>query len=168
MISEKARAITSPQKIATDLRKGRRGEDLFYKLFPALQKASKQDNFNHSDFNWDEFNVDVKGLKESHKNGYILVEFINVAGKKGWCHKDSKADFIAFQFPEGFIIVAKDDLFGLVKELLPPWQLPVRRKSHSNHEELLYKYCGRYGRQDVFTFIRRDDLNKIPSLFYPT
>lgn len=169
MISEKAIKMTSPKKISNDIRKWKDSEDLFYSLFPALRRVGVDENINHVDFEFDEFlNVDVKSLKTPHKHGYVLLEFKNVKGDIGWCHERSKAKFFSFQFVDHVIIVAKSDLLALLKEIMPPYRDPEeRRNGNKDYEKLLYTYCGRKGRNDVFTYIRKSDLMSIPHINHP-
>ena len=172
MISRKAAAMTSPFKIGQDLKKWKDSEELFSRILPVLQKTSEEDNINHADFEFDtlDVKVDVKGLKESHENGFIIIELFNVQGNIGWCHKKSEAKFLAFQFPDHFIVVPKSDLLELLHDLLPKYDVEEveRGVKFKEFEKHLYKYIGRRGRKDVLTYIKKEDLNKIPHIIYPT
>ena len=170
MISDTAKNLASQGMIDHSIKTWKNSESLFFNLFPSLTQAGERDNINHIDFEFDSFDgrIDVKGLKFSHLKGFVLLELINVQGKIGWCHQNSKADFFAFQFPEGFYMASKNDILQLLRGLLPEFNpSPERRSKHNNYEALLYTYCGRVGRKDIFTYIRKEDLNKIPSCFYP-
>lgn len=169
MISEKAMRLSSAGKIAGDLQKWRNGEHTFYNLFPLMAQTSEKDNIDHSDFEFDAITgIDIKGLKKSHKHGFVLLEFRNVQGRNGWCSQKSKAKFYAFQFQEYFLIVAKHDLLEWCKENLPPFEEPEERKNgNGDYEKLLYTYCGRLERKDVFTYIRESDLESIPHVKWP-
>lgn len=68
------------------LRKGKESEKLFCKLSGA-KAGTQYDDYNHIDAYLKDITVDVKGLKRSHINGYVLVEITNVQGKLGWCSK---------------------------------------------------------------------------------
>jgi len=112
---------------------------------------------------WNGYNVDVKGLKKSHIDGYVLVEFKAVDGRPGWGATGSSADLIAFQFPEGFYVVSRDDLYRLAqnKVIANPsvsraWK-PVVAASLAPSTGL-YMLIQRPQRKDLFTYIRKEDL----------
>jgi len=82
---------------------------------------------------------------------------INVYGGAGWCSKDSQAEYIAFQFPEKFLIFNKNTLRKKVIDLCEVYTQPLR-KNRIPIEEGLYKWIGRYNRQDVFTYVKLSDV----------
>jgi hypothetical protein len=137
---------------------GKSGEDLFIQLTGAVKSALKDDK-KHIDCYWGDKLVDVKGLKPMHKQGYILLEFLNVWGLPGWCAKDSKAEYIAFQFPDRFYVIEKNKLRQRVVNLCEQYtQENVTRKNRVKPSQGLYKWIGRFGKQDVFTYLRLDDV----------
>ena len=52
-----------------------------------IKKATKKQDIGHVDFIINGETVDLKGLKNSTREGQILVEFLNVRGKTGWCNE---------------------------------------------------------------------------------
>ena len=137
---------------------GKDGEELFKALTGAL-KSELEDDKKHIDFYWGNKLVDVKGLKPMHKHGFILLEFLNVWGYHGWCAKDSKADYIAFQFPDKFYIFQKDDLRERVIDKCEIYSPEVViRKNRVKPSQGLYKWIGRIGKQDVFTYLKIEDV----------
>ena len=135
-------------------------EELFCR-WTGAEDAPKEMEKSHVDCIWQGFNVDVKGLKKSHLDGYVLVEFKTVDGRAGWAAGGSKADLIAFQFPEGFYVVKREDLYKLAndKVLANPTasQKPIRGNNIAASSGL-YQLVGRPSRKDVFTYILKDDL----------
>ena len=140
---------------------GQDGEELFKNLTGAL-KSELEDDKKHIDFYWGDKLVDVKGLKPMHKHGYILLEFLNVWGHHGWCAKDSKAEYIAFQFTDRFYVMEKDKLRLRAIELCEEFtQENVTRKNRVKPSQGLYKRIGRFGKQDVFTYLKIEDVQDI-------
>ena len=137
---------------------GKSGEALFKELTGAIKSALADDK-KHIDFYWEGKNIDVKGLKPMHKHGFILLEFINVWGHHGWCSKESKADYIAFQFPDKFYVFKKDDLRERVIDKCQNYSADVvLRKNRVKPSQGLYKWIGRFGKQDVFTYLKISDV----------
>jgi hypothetical protein len=140
---------------------GKEGEALFKELTGAM-KSELADDKKHIDFYWEGKNIDVKGLKPMHKHGFLLLEFLNVWGYHGWCAKDSKADYIAFQFPDRFYVYKKDDLRKRVIDKCEPYSPEVViRKNRVKPSQGLYKWIGRQGKQDVFTYLRLEDVEDL-------
>jgi len=135
-------------------------ESLFCK-WTGAEDAPHEMEKSHVDCIWQGFNVDVKGLKKSHLDGYVLVEFKTVDGRAGWAANGSKADLIAFQFPEGFYVVKREELYKIAndKVLANPTasQKPIRAHNLSPSSGL-YQLIGRPSRKDIFTYILKDDL----------
>lgn len=135
-------------------------------LFKSLTKAEKTDvelDKKHVDFVWEDKYVDVKGLKSCHKKGFLLIEFLSGHGTAGWCSKKSKAEYIAFQFPERFYVFDKNILRERTITLCPKYlgEESVLRKNKTPISEGLYKWLGRWNRQDVFTYIKFEDVKDI-------
>lgn len=140
---------------------GKDGEELFKEITGAL-KSELEDDKKHIDFYWEGKCIDVKGLKPMHKYGYILLEFMNVWGYNGWCAKQSKADYIAFQFPEAFYVIEKDELRLRAIELCETYsQDTLTRKNKVKPSQGLYKWIGREGKQDVFTYLKLEDVEDL-------
>ena len=137
---------------------GKSGEALFRELTGA-HKSSLEDDKKHIDFYWDDRKVDVKGLKKMHHSGFILLEFINVWGGHGWCSRKSKAEYIAFQFPEAFYVFRKNHLRTRALDLCEVFdRSKVIRKNWIPYDEGKYKWIGRYNAQDVFTYLKFEDV----------
>jgi len=62
-----------------------------------------------------EFTVDVKGAKKYTDDQLFLVELRDVNGDPGWLF--GKADLVAFQYKNAFIVVKRDELEELVKKV---------------------------------------------------
>ena len=140
---------------------GKDGEALFKELTGAI-KSDLADDKKHIDFYWGDKLVDVKGLKPMHNHGFILLEFINSWGNVGWCAKQSKAEYIAFQFSDAFYVFKKDDLRNRVIEKCEDYSPDiVLRKNRVKPEQGLYKWIGRFGWKDVFTYIKFDDVQDL-------
>lgn len=138
---------------------GKEHEQLFCKLTGA-EMGTQADESKHIDCRWKGFTVDVKGSKQSHYDGYVLVEFKNVSGHAGWAEKGP--DLIAFMFPSQFIVVKREDLLAISqkKVMANPanFGAKVARSNGVAPETGLYLLIGRPSRKDVFTYIRKSDL----------
>lgn len=158
--------LSKSRELKTDrvnhcLNLGIEGEELFRELTKAIKTDVSEDK-QHIDFDWDGKKIDVKGLKPMHKNGFILLEFINVWGNHGWCSKDSKAEYIAFQFPEAFYVFEKDALRNRAIELCEDYSDDVVwRQNRIKPYDALGKWCGRYKSKDVFTYLRFVDVEDL-------
>lgn len=163
MISKKARGLSSDRHYLNSLDIWKEGEKLFA-LATGLEVVKGVKNMRHIDFVCNGElgifgNVDVKGYKNSHKQGIILVEMLNVQGKAGWCSKDSEADFIALLFEDHFLVVPKMILRGIVLDKCPKFNpKDVYRDKKVKAKEGLYKWIGRRNRKDAFTYIKKEDL----------
>jgi hypothetical protein len=136
---------------------GKQHEKLFRDLTGATE-ADAKDEKRHIDCYWKGFSVDVKGAKQSHADGYALVEFANVAGKEGWAVKGP--DLIAFMFPERFVVVRRKDLHDMAQRLVLKHSKDthVTRSSGVPAENGVYRMLGRPSRKDVFTYVTIKDL----------
>jgi len=152
----------SDERVKHSIKVGKSAEELF-KLLTQAKKTEEDLDRQHIDFHWEGKKVDVKGLKKSQKDGYVLIEFIGGFGGHGWCSKKSKAEYIAFQFPERFYVFSKDDLRERTISLCPEYkgEESVLRKNKVPYEDGVYKWLGRWNRQDVFTYIKFEDIKDI-------
>ena len=158
-LKDKRKLTKARTKICVEV--GKTGEALFKEITGAL-KSNLEDDKKHIDFYWGEKLVDVKGLKKMHLSGYILLEFINVWGGNGWCSKKSKAEYIAFQFPDAFYVFRKKHLRVRAIELCEPfYKDKVERRNYIPYEEALHKWVGRWNAQDVFTYLKFEDVEDL-------
>lgn len=159
MISDKAISISSKGHIDRCRNTGASGEDLFISLcnehgIKCVKSDEKENIYNHTDFFiFDDKRVDVKGLKQAHKEGFLAVEFRNVAGKHGSCSDGSIVDYIAFQLESGFVILRKD-------ELLKWCRINVKNEYASNWNDAILKLYTRQGRKDLVTKIPVDRIDE--------
>jgi hypothetical protein len=105
---------------------GQQAEDSFEAVFArnnwSIRDASLQEQYSHIDY-WlskdgsTEISVDVKARKKvkrgdtSTNDSLIWVEFKSVNGGDGWLY--GKADFIAFETADSFLIVRRSALAAL-------------------------------------------------------
>ena len=137
------------------------GEVLFRTLTGA-KKSTFEEDLQHIDCFWKGDAIDVKGPKPMHTQGYILVEFLNIYGTAGWCSKTSKAKYIAFQFPNEFLIVDKANLRSLAIMLCPPYnKVVIMRRNRIKPLEGLHQWCGRWRSKDVFTYLLAEEAYSI-------
>jgi len=101
----------------------------------------EQDIFEHWDFLLnDEHRIEVKGRKRLHRHAtsvsddIIYVEFRNVRGDNGWIY--GKADFIALERPDGFLIVQRIALMRMAETLVQnQWSTrPTLYKKYRRHD----------------------------------
>lgn len=155
-ISNKAKRLSSGGHIAKSLEIGGSGERRFYDscLFKGLdiKKTSSKDDINHVDFFVDGVTFDVKGLKNSHRNGLILLELKNVQGKLGWCNSSGSPEFIAFDFGLFFLCVKNSDLFSLSKECCDLDDLV------SSASDCYHRGYSRINRDDLMTMVSLNEV----------
>lgn len=129
-------------------------------------KANRyQETREHWDFrisNGDKnYRVEVKARKRKRRHGQIdddiiYVELKNVAGFPGWVY--GKADFLAFERPDGFLFVRRDKLAALTKKLC---------RDEWAERPTLYKKYRRESRPDeCVTIITIDDVLSLPHKLY--
>lgn len=124
------------------------------------KSRANQDMFEHWDYLVDgKYRVEVKSRKkakrsdDSPNDSIIYVEFANVRGDPGWLY--GKADFIAFERKEGFLLVNRQKLILLAESLISSQY--ARRPS-------LYKRYQRHNRPDECVgLLAFSDLSSIPS-----
>lgn len=157
MISNKAKAMSSHGHISRSYGVGEDGQQKYYQSCKAanmdVKKATNQQDMQHIDFIVDGMTVDVKGLKDTHKKGQILLELKNVQGKDGWCSK-SGPDQISFDFGAFFLHVKTTDLLKLIKK-----KCDLTQKV-SKIADCLYKSYSRRDRDDLMTVVSLTDVIK--------
>ena len=157
MISNKARGMSSHQHINKSWNVGKTGQRDYYESCKAakidVKKATNAQDIQHIDFIVDGKTVDVKGMKDTHKLGQILLELKNVQGNEGWCSA-SGPQWIAFDFGAFFLHAKTLDLIKLVKKKCDLSQKVYKAK------EALYKSYTRNGRMDLMTVVSLTDVIK--------
>ena len=166
MISDRAKKLSSAQHILRSLKAGKEGQQRFYDSCRAvgkvIKKTSKEDDIkNHTDFIVDEIGFDVKGLKQTQKEGKILLEINNVQGNMGWCNDKNKPAFIAFDYGSFFLCVKNEDLYKFA--------MTCDLEDKVGHiKDSLYKGYTRKKRKDLMTTIwLYDVLNTCEHWFLP-
>ncbi|MDB4314451.1 hypothetical protein N9955_00320 [bacterium] len=157
MISKKARSMSSAGHIAKSQSIGNSGQVKYYQSCKAagldVKKSTGKQDIAHIDFFVDDASVDVKGLKESHKEGKIILEVLNVQGKGGWC-SDSGPEWIAFDFGAFFLHAKTKDLVKVIKA-----KCDLKDKVKKIGESL-YKGYTRRDRKDLMTTVMLNDVIK--------
>lgn len=151
MTTEKAKSLSSEEHIRHSLNTGKKGEELFISTLkenqiPFTLSTKSQNIEDHIDVFMYGKPVDVKGLKKSHKEGYLVIEFKNVQGKAGSCSKASKAEYIAFQLTKEFLILRKE-------EILEFCRANVSKEYVESFNDCYLKLYTRKGRNDLMTKI---------------
>lgn len=100
--------------------------------------------------------VDVKGARKKSRSdispNYDItwLELMNVRGSVGWLK--GKADFIAFEQEDHFLLVKRLDLLNWIKGKITNKEI-VR---HTN--QALYRWYRRLGRKDIITLVNISDI----------
>lgn len=130
----------------------------------AVAEASpSQDRYEHFDFviskNGQRARIEVKSARQFPiaVNGrmttrFVLVEFRGITGHDGWLY--GNADFIAFERPEGFLLVGRNKLIQLADEL-------VSDDRASRKENMFHKLYSREGRDDLVSALSIEEVEKI-------
>lgn len=157
-------SIRKKQRI--QYQEGREAE-YFFRKWTGAKNAPKQMERDHIDCILDGVTIDVKGIKKSHLDGYVLVEFLTVDGRPGWGSTKAITDMIAFQFPEGFYVVDRSELSRMAqkKTMASSISGKILRANNASPSSCLYKMVGRPGRKDVFTYITKEDLIELNPQF---
>ena len=134
------------------------------KNFKIIHATKNQDIYEHWD--WKIINpntnkislVDVKGARKKSRSDNELdykitwLELRNVHVKKGSLL--GKADYIAFEQKNYFLICKRTDLISWLK-------LKVTNKTLVEYSrEAMYRYYQRYGRKDIITMVVINDIKK--------
>lgn len=88
--------------------------------------------------------VKAKGAEHKYSAGHVWLELRNVQGNYGWVY--GKADFIAFERDNGFLMVGRPELAKWCNENIDPTIVTDKRKA---------KMCvyQRAGRKDKITLV---------------
>ena len=92
MISDKAKGLSGSTHVAHTQKLIDESTERYHHSCLAagltIKKTGKIQDIGHVDFVVNGETVDLKGLKNSTREGKILLEFLNVNGKKGWCNEN--------------------------------------------------------------------------------
>lgn len=164
MISNKAKSLSSHSHIKRSWSIGEDSQQKYYQSCKAanldIKKTSREQDIGHVDFVVGGKTVDVKGLKDTQKEGKILLELKNVQGKDGWCSISAGPEFIAFDFGAFFLHVKNSDLIKLVKKKCD------LTASVSKISDALYKSYSRKDRSDLMTVVSLTDVIKSCNHWY--
>lgn len=138
----------------------------------SVKVAGREEQFSHVDFiltkGKDEWRVDVKGAKRKKRTddkvdySIIWCEVKNGNGGEGWLVKDKNGPTtIAFELENEFIIVSRKELLNLVKKLCNLENLV------DSSRKALYNGYKRFGRRDLLTLIKTEDLLTIKHSKWP-
>jgi len=146
---------------------GQKAEDLFVEVcwkkgYQATKSSKEKDIYDHIDYyvknkTGDIKAFDVKSRKRASRgdskfnDDWIWIEFKNVRGNKGWIK--GKADFIAFELENAFLVVGRADLREFCKKRIKDTKTRVHKPW-----EARYKLYTRRGRKDVLTQIKTQDI----------
>ncbi len=149
---------------------GHRAEGVFARI--AAQKGWKvtaASNYANINDHWDlliekeseKYRVDVKGMKRVSRRDsdvqdeWIWIELHGVREHdRGWLYA-GKAELIAFEKKGSFVVVKRDDLIGLVKQLVD------MDTAVYSARDARYKVYSRSGRPDRITMIETGKLKSI-------
>lgn len=166
-MSDRAKGMSGNRHISKTAQLNKRSIERYLisceKAGKTLESASaKQDIHQHTDYIVDGETVDLKALKESARDGLVLLEFKNVNGKSGWCNPEGTPTWIAFDFG-GFFLHAKNiDLYNLAQEKCD------FDTSVSRFNQCLYKAYTRRNRKDLMSMVKLQDvLNNCEHWFLP-
>ncbi len=118
----------------------------------SIKKTGKAQDIGHVDFVVNGETVDLKGLKNSTREGKILLEFLTVQGKTGWCNENGTPLWIAFDFGAFFLHAKNIDLYNLAKEKCN------LRDTVDKVDQCLYKGYRRKGRKDMMSMVLLKDV----------
>ena len=140
-----------------------KSEEQFYSLFITENKrpATKyEDKFLHFDMVINGVKIDVKGLKKVNRSDDQVnpdihwVEVVNVRGNDGWLY--GKADRIAFEIADGYLLINRLDLRKFCLEKV------VDKKPST--EKGFYKLYRRSGTADASILVLTKDLMELPHI----
>lgn len=135
-------------------------------------KASRyQDIREHWDYKLEKkgtsYLVDVKSIKRINSqsdidDSLLLVELKNVNGNPGWLI--GKADYIAFQVKEGFLLVEREKLYQLTRKLMDFNEEP--KQSTKNKKRHVWYTRSQWGRNDKFVYLSKMEVLTITRTFW--
>lgn len=144
-------------------KRGQGVEAMFAKLLNKrttdVRAADLKEQFSHVDYFSDFGKIDVKARKrvarsdDNTQDDLVWLEFKNVQGKFGWLY--GKADWIAFEREDDFVMVKRHDL-ALMGEKLCDLGDRV-----SVGRDALYKGYQRRGRKDLLSIVKMSDVLKL-------
>lgn len=147
---------------------GRRAEESFAAIarregWTVVRAPKEADIHEHWDFEIEKKGykrkVEVKSMKREHRSAdapnpdWVWIEFRNVRGEAGWLF--GKANWIAFETVDSFLIVDRHDLYQLARRLVD------RKTKASSASEAKYKAYTRAGRPDMIAQVQLADIRKI-------
>lgn len=128
------------------------------KNFKISKSTKNQDIYEHWDFKVNNSLVDVKGLKkisrsdDEYSNNITWLEIQNVRGNVGWLK--GKADFIAFEQEDCFLIFQRKDLLDWLRKKITNYRFV------NSSKEALYRLYQRRGRKDIICMAKISDFKK--------
>jgi hypothetical protein len=140
------------------------------KLGNQVTDATFREQISHIDFHiidkkGEKYTVDVKSRKKVKRKDnnvddeVIWIEFKNVQGKKGWLY--GMANFIAFEREDSFLMVSRPALAELCEKIVD------LEKINDNIKYPLYTGYQRYGRKDLLSLIKIEDItNNLSHTFF--
>lgn len=156
MISNRAKGLSGANHVARSMKVGdestHRYHDSCLSAGLTIKKTKKQQDIGHVDFVINGETVDLKGIKNSHREGKVLLEFYNVQGKTGWCNENGTPLWVAFDFGAFFLHVKNIDLYNLAKK-----KCDLRDKVYKV-DECLHKGYTRRGRKDLMSMVLLQDV----------
>ena len=144
-------------------KRGQGVEAMFAKLLNKrttdVRAADLKEQFSHVDYFSDFGKIDVKARKrvarsdDNTQDDLVWLEFKNVQGKFGWLY--GKADWIAFERLDDFVLVRRHDLALMAEKLCAVGdRVAVGR-------DALYKGYQRSGRKDLLSIVKMSDVLKL-------
>jgi hypothetical protein len=124
-----------------------------------VRAADLKEQFSHVDYISDFGKIDVKARKRvarkdaNVQDDLVWLEFKNVQGKFGWLY--GKADWIAFERDEDFVLVKRHDLALMAEKLCDVGDRVAVGKA------ALYKGYQRSGRKDLLSIVKMSDILKL-------
>lgn len=121
-----------------------------------VRAADLKEQFSHVDYFSDFGKIDVKARKrvarsdDNTQDDLVWLEFKNVQGKFGWLY--GKADWIAFERNEDFVLVKRHDLALMAEKLCAVGDRVAVGK------DALYKGYQRSGRKDLLSIVKMSDI----------
>lgn len=153
-------------KVKSDYVKGMKDEELFREivLLNGYDKCEKPKEGIDKKEGWDYLlekdnktaRVQVKGLKESHKEGYVWIETKRYDGEVGWLYR--KAEVLAVMVSNRIYFYLISKLQEIIKknvnEALPILKtIPKKKNGGNDYEYMRFRQYNGYSRREDFTVI---------------